>query len=442
MDINRELLNFIEESPSMYHVAVNMGARLKQAGFKQLKENMSWDLQPGGKYFITRNNSSIIAFTVSGGNSNLYFKIAASHSDSPTFMVKDVPEIEGPGEYLRLNVEPYGSMIDYSWLDRPLGIAGRVYIRDGSSIKSRLISTDKDICLIPSQSIHFNSTVNKGYEFNRQIDLCPLFSAGRLKKGSLDRLIAASLGVRPEDILGKNLFLVNRQKGTVWGASKEFISSPKLDDLQCAFTSLIGFINAAEDFTANDDGCINIFACFDNEEVGSTTKQGALSTFLKDVIYRICVCRRTAAEEYHRAVARSFMLSCDNAQALHPNHPEKYDGTNTPMMNKGIVIKESASQSYMTDGLSRSVLKMICEKADVPCQTYANRSDTRGGSTLGNISNTQVSLNGVDIGLPQIAMHSSYETAGTKDNEWAVKLFETYFKSGLNIEGSDKVEIY
>ena len=439
MDVNKELLEFIEKSPSVYHVAVNMAFMLKKAGFKQLKETSSWDLAPGGKFFVVRNNSSIIAFTVGERTGSFYFKIAASHSDSPTFMVKEVPELEGPGEYLRLNVEPYGGMIDYSWFDRPLGLAGRVYIREGNAIRNRLIATGRDVCLIPSQSIHFNRDVNEGVEFNRQIDLCPLFSKGTFKKGALNQLIADSLNISTDQIISKNLFLVNRQQGTIWGAANEFISSPKLDDLQCAFTSLKGFISASE--KPISDGCINIFACLDNEEVGSGTKQGAMSTFLKDVLYRICICRRAMAEEYHMAVAKSFMVSCDNAQAVHPNHPEKYDLNNAPEMNKGIVIKENAAQKYMTDAFSRGVFRMLCEKAGVPWQTYSNRSDQPGGSTLGNISTAQVSMNGVDVGLPQIAMHSAYETAGAHDNADAVKLFETFYQSRINIEGPDKVEI-
>lgn len=466
MTINNELLEFIKKSASMYHTIKNAAEYLEQAGFVQLKEGESWKVQNGGKYYVKRNNSSIIAFAVPKKYGKAYFKIIASHSDSPTFAVKDVAELNGSDGYIRLNVEAYGGMIDYTWLDRPLGIAGRVMIRTEHGIESRLINIDKDILIIPSQCIHFNRDVNKGMEFNRQVDLCPMFTAGDMTRGDFDAMIAHAAGADAKDIMGRNLFLVNHQQGAVWGAADEFISAPKLDDLQCAFTSLKAFIAAKEcaqpDETAaieqsdsenklpKENNCgnlnaemqgINVYACFDNEEVGSGTKQGALSTFLADTLKRIIASLGLPQEDYYMALARSFMISADNAHALHPNHPEKTDECNRPLLNHGIVIKENAAQKYVTDAFSRSVFKSICEKAAVPYQSFANKSNVAGGSTLGNLSNTQVSIHAVDIGLAQLAMHSSYETAGAKDSEYAVRAFETFYESEIIIDGADRCRV-
>ena len=361
--------------------------------------------------------------------------MCASHSDSPTYKIKNIPQLDGPGEYIRLNVEGYGGMIDSSWFDRPLSIAGRVLIKEADgAIASKLLYIDKDILLIPNVAIHFNREINDGYKYNRQVDLCPLFSAGKLKKGDFDGMLAEALDTEPEAILGKDLFLVNRQKPTVWGYGDEFISSPKLDDLQCAFASLKAFL------AAGNDSVINVYCCFDNEEVGSNTKQGAMSTFLYDVLQRINENIGGSQEAYRRAVAASFMVSCDNAHAVHPNHPEKTDAENRVFMNKGIVLKESANQKYTTDALSRAVFSEICRKAQVPVQSFANRNDNAGGSTLGNLSNTHVSVNAVDIGLAQLAMHSSYETAGVLDTDYAVKALTQFYESDIRIE-EDRITI-
>ena len=323
--------------------------------------------------------------------------MCASHSDSPTYKIKNVPELNGPGEYLRLDVEAYGGMIDNTWFDRPLTVAGRVLVKDGQGVSARLLYIDKDLLIIPNVAIHFNREVNDGYKYNRQVDLCPLFSAGELKKGAFDAMIAKELGVAAEDILGKDLFLVNRQPGTIWGYADEFVSSPKLDDLQCAYVSMKAFLEA------KNERDVSVYCCFDNEEVGSNTKQGAMSTFLQDVLHRINGALGKTPEDYYQAVAGSFLVSCDNAHAVHPNHGEKTDAVNCSWMNKGIVIKESANQKYTTDAFSRAVFTNICNEAGVPVQAFANRSDSAGGSTLGNLSNTQVSVHAVDIGLPQLA---------------------------------------
>ena len=434
MNINKELLKFIKNSPSPFHSVESITKELDAAGFKALYEGESWKLK-SGKYYVCRNNSSVIAFDIPEKLSDYHFQMAASHSDSPTYKIKAEPELCGPEEYLKLNVEGYGAMIDYTWLDKPLSVAGRVLVKEGKEIVSKLLYIDKDILLIPSLAIHMNHEVNKGYAFNRQVDLCPLFSNGKLKKGDFDKMLAKELKLKPENIVAKDLFLVNRQEGIVWGYENEFISSPKLDDLQAAFASLKGFIGS------KNHGCINVYCCFDNEEVGSRTKQGAMSTFLADVLHRINAVLGKSEDDYFAAISKSFMVSFDNAHAIHPNHPEKADSVNKPLMNKGLVIKENAAQSYTTDAFSRAVFKSICEKAAVPVQVFANRSDSVGGGTLGNISNIQVSVHSVDIGIAQLAMHSCFETAGSEDTEYAVNALKEYYSSLILIKDSDSYTV-
>ncbi|WP_417046293.1 M18 family aminopeptidase [Enorma massiliensis] len=437
------LISFIEQCPSMFHTAATISARLEAQGFARLSEGDAWRgrLEPGGRYYAERNGSSIIAFKVgeaaAADPDRFHFQLTAAHGDSPTFKVKATPELEGPEGSLRLNVEAYGGMIDYTWFDRPLSVAGRVLVRtataEGERVESRLIAPDRDIALIPSLAIHLDRSMNDGFSPNRATDLCPLVSAGELGAGSFDELVAAEAGVEPEQVLARDLFLVNREPARVWGAAHEFVSSPKLDDLMCAYTSLLAFL------AAENPGCVTVFCCFDNEEVGSNTKQGAMSTFLPDVLGRLTEALGLTPEDYRRALAKSMLVSCDNAHAVHPNRPEKYDAANRCCLNGGIVVKEAANQHYCTDAFSRAAFLALCERAGVPCQTFANRSDMAGGSTLGNLSNIQASMHAVDVGCPQLAMHSSYETAGTRDVRLATRALQAFFEASMAIEGAESV---
>lgn len=429
-NINTKLFDFIKESPTQFHAVESIETILKKNDYKELKETKAWKLN-AGSYYVKRNNSSIIAFNIPKTIKDYHFQICSSHTDSPTFKVKCEGELKGPAEYLRLNVEKYGGAIFYTWLDRPLTLAGRVYVKKDNKVVSKNLYIDEDLLIIPSLPIHFNRSVNDGVKFNAQIDLCPLFSSGELHKGDFVKMLAKHLNVKPKDIVSYDLYLVNRQCGKEVGYHKEFIASAKLDDLQAAYTSLCGFIDA------KTNGCINVYCSFDNEEVGSLTMQGAMSTFLSDVLNRINNGLNKTIDDYYQAVAKSFMISFDNAHALHPNHPEKYDEDNRCYMNKGIVIKENASQSYTTDSFSRSIFKEICAKAKTPVQCFANRSDEKGGSTLGNLSNSQVSLHTVDIGLAQLAMHSSFETAGSKDSEYAYNAIKEYYSRLILIEDTN-----
>lgn len=429
----KDLEQFIADCPSMFHSAATIESMLKERGFTGLKEKDPWNLEADHGYYVKRNNSSILAFYIPETIDSYHFQMSAAHTDSPTYKIKSVPELTGPAQYLRLDVEAYGGMIDSTWFDRPLTIAGRVLVEENGKLVSRLFNIDRDILTIPNVAIHFNRQVNDGYKYNRQVDLCPLMSAGAMQKGSFDDMVAEVLGVETSAIKGKDLFLVNRQRGIVWGWKNEFLSTPKLDDLECAYTTLRGFL------AADHQKKIDVYCCFDNEEVGSNTKQGAMSTFLKDTLRRINDALGKSEEEYYRAVAGSFLVSADNGHAVHPNHPEKTDEVNAVLMNRGPIIKESANQKYTTDAFSRAVFTKVCEMAGVPVQCFANRSDIVGGSTLGNLSNTQVSVHAVDIGLAQLAMHSSYETGGAKDPWYLFEAMKKYFNTNILIDGADEV---
>lgn len=428
-----ELVEFIAACPSMFHTAATACERLEAEGFTRLAEGEAWQLEAGGSYYVERNGSSVIAFMVGASATAAdayHFQIAAAHSDSPTFKLKAIPELDGPGGARRLAVEAYGGMLDYTWFDRPLSLAGRVMVRTEHGVESRLVAPDRDLAIIPSLAIHLDRDQNKAFSPNRARDLFPLVSAGELDEGAFEEYIAREAGVDTADILGFDLFLVNRVPGRVWGVMDEFVSSAKLDDLMCAFTSLNAFL------AAKNDASISVWCCFDNEEVGSNTKQGAMSTFLPDVLTRVTSALGLSAEDYRRALAKSMLVSCDNAHAVHPNRPDLYDGTNRCVMNGGIVVKEAANQHYCTDAFSRAVFAGICEKAGVPVQTFANRSDMAGGSTLGNLSNMQASMHAVDVGCAQLAMHSAYETAGARDVTLAEQALKAFYEADLRIDGA------
>ena len=415
----KKLLKFIQKSPTAFQAVEEMSQRLQKEGFKELKEEKHWDLKAGGNYFVTRNHSAVIAFSIPKKPA-WKFHIMASHSDSPALKIKENPEMDVEKAYIKLNVERYGGMLLAPWFDRPLSVAGRLIVRKNGEIQEKLVAVDKDLLVIPNLAIHMNREVNDGYKYNVQKDMLPLYSDYD-GKGSFMKLMAAETDVAEEDILGHDLFLYDRTPGTVWGANEEFISAPRLDDIQCAFASLEGFLRGERKES------IAVHCVLDNEEVGSTTKQGAASTFLKDTLMRINMGLGRTQEEYLMTLADSFMVSADNAHALHPNHTDKTDPVNRPVLNGGIVIKYNANQKYCTDGVSAAIFKDICDRAEVPYQTFVNRSDMAGGSTLGNISNTQVPMKTVDIGLAQLAMHSVYETTGAKDTESLAKAAAVLF---------------
>lgn len=418
-----DCLEFIQKSPSTFHAVHELKNKCVENGFIELKEGERWQLEKGKAYVVTRNGSSILAFKIGNALNMPIFNIVASHSDSPTFKLKETAEVESSA-YLQLNTEGYGGMIASSWFDRPLSLAGRVAVKQEEGINIRLYDAARDLLMIPNVAIHMNRNINSGYNYNLQVDLLPLLSAEG-KKGTLKKLIAKDMDVNEEDILSTELNVYNRSPYSIWGAEEEFISSPKLDNLECAYTTLDGFLNA------ENNERVNVYCCFDNEEVGSTSKQGADSTFLYDILKRITLNLGYDEEAYLCGLNHSLMLSADNAHALHPNHPELSDKNNQVYMNKGVVIKGNANQKYTTDGVSNAIFKSICEKAGVPVQHFYNRSDMPGGSTLGNLSSRHVSVKTIDIGLAQLAMHSSYETAGIKDGEYMSQACKAFYETSL-----------
>lgn len=419
----QELFDFIQQSPSCFHVIENVKKQLTEQGFEELCENKNWQIKEGGKYFVTRNLSSVIAFKVPTKDFKS-FHIVASHSDSPTFKIKDHPEQMVKGKYVQLNTERYGGMIYSTWFDRPLSIAGRALVKTETGVATKLLNIDRDLLVIPNLAVHMDRTVNDGMKYNPQVNLLPLYGDAA-SKDTFNKLVAEACGTAEENIISTDLFLYNRTAPTVWGAHNEYMSCAKLDDLECAFSSLKAFLKG------ENSQSISVCAIFDNEEVGSSTKQGANSTFMYDILHRINENLGRTEEQYHTAVASSFMLSADNAHALHPNHPAISDPTNPVYLNEGIVIKHNANQKYTTDAVSSAIFQKMCEEKNVPYQHFVNRSDVAGGSTLGNIANTHVSLNTVDIGMAQLAMHSSYETAGVLDLDYMIAGMEAFYNSAV-----------
>lgn len=412
--VTRNLISFLEKSPTAFQAVDQVEERLKQAGFVPLAE----EILPGGRYYVTKNRSALVTFSVPENADS--FQIAAAHTDSPMFRLK--PEYETKdGFYVRLNTEPYGGMNLSSWLDRPLSVAGRVIVRRNGGLETRSVVLNRDLLLIPSVCIHFNRSVNNGYSYNPAVDLPPL-AASSGHKGELRLLVAEAAGVLPEEIVGSDLFVYNRMPGTVWGTDEEFFSAPRIDDLMCVYGMLEGFCRAGR------DKAVCVLTVFDNEETGSGTKQGAGSMFLRGVLNRIAC---ALGKDPDRMLESSLMVSADNGHALHPNHPELSDGQNAPKMNGGVVLKTNANQKYATDGVSAALFSEICAKAGVPLQVFANRSDIGGGSTLGTIADQTVPVNTVDIGMAQLAMHSAYETAGCADTSHLIRACEAFFNTAV-----------
>lgn len=418
-DISRDLIHFIAKSPSTFHAVRGIKAALLYAGFTEIREEDTWQIEKGGKYVVTRNGSALMAFTVPQEGAEA-FHITASHCDSPTFKIKEDPEI-ADGPYVKLNVEGYGGMIMSTWLDRPLSVAGRLLVTENGHLAEKLVAIDGTMLIIPSVAIHMDRSVNQHKEWKVQKDMLPLYGMTGVKTPFMD-VIAAAAKVKAEDILAHDLILYSRVPGTIWGEEREFISSPKLDDLQCAFACFRGFTQGQK------EKYISVYALFDNEEVGSATSQGAGSTFLANTLERLARSLGYSYDETMAMIARSFMISADNAHSVHPNHPEYADPVNRPVINGGIVIKYSAAQKYATNAFSAAYFKKLCKDHDIPTQTFTNHSDNPGGSTLGNISNTVIAMPTVDIGLPQLAMHSSYETAGVKDTAYLVDAVTKFYE--------------
>ncbi len=424
----KDLMDFIDKSPSSFHVVKSVKEVLDKEGFKEIKFQDKWELEKEGKYYVIKNNSAIIGFIVGKGEVEQDgFKLIGAHTDAPTFKIKPNPEMTVGDKYLKLNTEVYGGPILNTWFDRPLSVAGRVTVKTENPLRPEelLIDMEKPIMVIPNLAIHMNRNVNEGVKVNPQTDTLPLLSMvnkGFEKEDFLLSLIAENLDVKKDDILDFELFLYGVEKGALVGLNEEFISIGRLDDLAMVHAGLKGLIDSQ---VAN---ATNVLVCFDNEEVGSTTKQGAASPMLRTILERITLAMGKTKEDYYRALSNSFLISADMAHALHPNYTGKQDPTNRPVINGGPTIKISAKQSYTTDSISSAVYEGICKSAGVPVQKFVNRSDERGGSTIGPISSTQIDISSVDIGNPILGMHSIRELGGVLDHYYVYKSFQEFYR--------------
>ncbi len=413
----KELMQFLDAAPSVYHAVEGLRGLFEAAGYTRLDEGKIWQLEVGGKYYLTRGGSAILAFRVPCDKPQ-GFLMTSSHSDRPTFKIKENGEMES--KYIRMATEKYGGMLMAPWFDRPLSVAGRVLVETPTGVKSKLVNIDRNLMMIPNVAIHMNRKANDGYAYNPTSDTIPVLG-GKDAKGKFDELLAQQAGGK---ILAHDLYLYNRDRASLWGIDEEFVSAQAIDDLECAWGTTKGFL------TAGDSRSIPVVCVFDSEEVGSSSVQGAASTLLADALGRIC---KALDLELTQMLSQSFMVSADNAHAVHPNHPELADGANAPVVNEGIVLKFNSNLRYTTDAVSAAVLRKVCGKAGVPVQTYYNRADIAGGSTLGNISLGQVSVPTADIGLAQLAMHSCYETAGVQDLEYLVTAMQAFYSSTLTV---------
>ena len=423
----REVIEFIDESPSTYHVVKNCSDILDENGFERIMPREKWEIKKGGKYFFKKSSSTIIAFTV-GENFDVKkgFKIFGAHTDSPCFRIKPNPEIVTEN-IVRLNTEVYGGPILSTWFDRPLSIAGRVIVKgeDPFFPKTVNIKIDEPLLTIPNLAIHQNREVNNGVKIDKQNDILPVISLINKnfeKKGYLERVILEKTGIKKEDIIDFDLYLYATEKGCLLGANEEFMSSPKLDNLASVYTGIIGLVEAEE----NQDR-INIFVAFDNEEIGSATKQGADSNYLLNTLERISLALGFNRSDFLQMLESSYILSADAAHAAHPAHLGKTDPTNRGKINEGISIKISAKQKYTSDGYSIAVIRQLIEGTEIRIQPFVNESNELGGSTIGPISSTHLDIDGVDLGVPMFAMHSVRELCGIFDVFYLKELAKEFF---------------
>lgn len=421
----KDLFDFLDTSYSPFHSVASARKRLDAAGFTALDECRTWTLEPGKGYYTTRNQSSVIAFKLPA-SALTSWRMSAAHSDSPTYRIKmDASPDKNPSGMTRIWVEGYGGMNAGSWLDRPLTAAGRVLVQTETGIESRLVYLDRDLMVIPSLAIHMDRVMNEKRELNPKRDMQPLFGGEGCPE--LTTLLAAELGVEVPQILGADLTLCPRQHPVLFGAEQELICSPRLDDLECAWGTLSGFLN-----TTPAEGVAAAWCMFDNEEVGSGTRQGAMGSFLPDVMARVEAVFNLSTEQHHAVRACSLLMSADNAHAIHPNYTDQSDPVSPVKLNAGIVLKYNAGQKYTTTALTGTLFTQLCRKADVPVQVYTNRADMPGGSTLGHLLSAQVSIPMMDVGLPQLSMHACIETAGAKDPEYLLHASEVFYGAAID----------
>lgn len=419
--LGKELIDFLDDSPTAFHAAENIGKRLLKQKFKELDESASWKLLSGGRYFVKRNDSSVIAFVIGTDKPvNTGFRIAGAHTDSPLLKIKENGENRS-ASCVRVTTEIYGGPLIYTWLDRDLGIAGRVVVKGKNGLRSRLVNINRPVAIIPSIAIHMNREANKGFEFNPQNHLQIILTADGSKQNVLRSLVAADLKEKEENIVAMDLFVYDLQKGVFNGIDSEFITCGRLDNQQMCHAILESFL------TVDKPKTTNVAAFYDNEEIGSKTLMGADSSFTRTILERITALTSSGKDDIFRALSKSFLISADGAHAHHPNFPEKHDPAYAPQMNKGPVIKFSSSFRYATTAESSAKFEEICSQAGVPCQKIANRSDVPSGSTIGPMSSAALGIKAVDVGNAMWAMHSIRETAGTIDHFYMTKALAHFY---------------
>lgn len=422
------MLDFIYESPTQFNAVEVSAETLEKNGFEKLNPKENWKLEVGKKYYITKNSSALVAFKINSDEVEKEgFRIIGSHTDSPGFRIKPNAEMESCGAYLKLNTEGYGGMILSTWLDRPLAMAGRVFLRGENPFKpvEKIVNINKPVCIIPNLAIHMNRSINDGYKYNKQTDMLPLVGLinEQLEKDNyMVKLLASELDVEIEEIIDFDIFLYEYEKGCFTGANEEFISTGRLDNLSMYYSSVEALLDS------DSKSGISIAVGFDNEEVGSSTKQGADSNMVLNILERICISLGKDRQQFFEAIENSFIISSDLAHAVHPNVNGMADPTNRPVMGKGPVIKVHAGQAYTSDGYSISVYKEICRECGVEYQEFVNKSDQRGGSTIGPISSTHIDIPSVDIGAPILSMHSIRELGCSEDFYNTYKTFVKFYE--------------
>lgn len=422
------LVEFLSKSVTPFHAVAEMSERLAREGFTELSEQSEWTLSRGKGYFVTRGGSALIAFRVPAEDFSAC-QMVASHCDSPGFKLKTNHTVNAGEHYTKLSVERYGGPIMSTWLDRPLGVAGRIVVRDGDRARQLLVDTGRAVALIPNMPPHLDRGTADSHKYDLRTDLMPLFAEGKDK--DLIKVLAERAGVESDSVLSHELFLYSRDRGELYGERGEFLAAPRLDDLACVFASLEGIIGARQSQN------MAVHCVFNNEEIGSATREGAGADFLPRTLGRIFSVLGYSTERANSILAGSILLSADNGHALHPNHMEMFDRENSPVLNGGVVIKQSAGKKYMTDAMTYTLVQQLCEIGQIPYQVYHNRSDIAGGSTLGCIAVENISVRMADLGLAQLAMHSTLETAGAHDVEHIVRLMENFYGSTIFISDNE-----
>lgn len=427
-ELAKELIDFLYKSPTAWHNVDVVKEELNANGYIEVDEKNAWDIKAGGKYYVTKNMSALVAFEIGKEDiENTGFRLIGAHTDAPGFRIKPNPEMVKENKYVSLNTEVYGGPILHTWFDRPLSIAGTVTLKSENIIKPtrKLVNINKPLMIIPSVAIHMNRTVNEGFKINAQKDTLPLLALinEKLEKNEyLLNLLADELKVNKEEIITFDLSLYEYDKGCLMGLNEEMISTPRLDDLWMVFCGLKALLSSEK----ND--ATKVLVCIDNEEIGSRTQQGADSAFLLNVLERIALALGKSREDFFRTMANSVMISADLSHAVHPNSIEKHDPTNRPILEGGPVLKIAASGSYSTDGYNGAIFESVCKEANIPYQVFVNRSDVRGGSTIGPMSSSLLSIPVIDMGAPVLGMHSIRELATVKDNEYTTKAFKVFFE--------------